>query len=69
MTNESCFECADGKYKRVVRDFVTEHPYIGPIRIKDVPQLVCDKCGDVVIDHKGIEVINEFLRFTFPDKD
>jgi len=50
-----CFDCQDGEYKKVLKEYVS---YEG-VRVPDVEHLVCDNCGETLLSGSANTQIDE----------
>lgn len=60
MIGEGCFECEDGVYWAICKDFeYTDRDY-GRIKVENVAMYQCDKCGDIGIpSQSGVFIDDE----------
>jgi YgiT-type zinc finger domain-containing protein len=54
-----CFECDDGTLKVVRKPYETTGGEGKPLSVPDVPFLVCDTCGDELLDCNAQRIITE----------
>lgn len=55
----ACFECDDGTLKVVRKPYETTGGEGKPLSVPDVPFLVCDTCGDELLDNNANRIITE----------